>query len=161
MQSVRLLVPRETEFRGGDGFDVFGDGGGGAIDFSAPLVPRRMRLWAESAGRRGHVLDGHLVLRHLDSVDPDGHLTGLHFHDRFLMPGGALAVEVGRYVFGRFLHAVRMYDAYGNTHGAAPVTLDTVINSVPARPRRLTAKSYDPVGDRVTFSFEPSPKLVG
>lgn len=161
MQSVRILIPRKTEYRAGDAFDVFGNGGSGAIDFLNPLTSRKLMLWPESAERRGHLLDGHLTMKHLDGIRPDGHLDGIHLNDRFLMPAGARLVEVGRYVFGRFDHAVRLYDRFGNTHVQTPVTLSTVINSSPSAPERLTAQSHDAGSDQMTFSFEPSLKLVG
>lgn len=160
MQSVRLLVPRRKEYRGGDGFEVFGNGGSGAIDFSKPVTNRRVLLWSEAAGRRGHLLDGHLMLRHLDSVDRDGHLSGIHLNDEHLMPAGVIQVEVGRYVLGRFLHAVRTVDGAGNWSSDTPVTLTTVINSCPDRPGRLVALLHDAEADQLTFSFEASPKLV-
>lgn len=161
MQSVRILVPRRREYRGGDGFEVFGDGGSGTIDFSHPVTGRRVGLWSEAAGRRGHLLDGHLMLRYLDSVDRDGHFSGVHLNDDHLVPAGVVQVEVGRYVLGRFRHAVRMVDAAGNHVDDTPVTLTTVINSHPDRPGRLSAASYDSETDQIAFGFEPSPKLAG
>ena len=161
MQSVRILIPRRTEYRAGDVFDVFGNGGSGAIDFLNPLTSRRLMVWPETADRRGHLLDGHLTNKHLDGIRPDGHLEGIHLNDRFLMPAGALLVEVGRYVFGRFDHAVPLYARFGNPPAPPPRPLSTVSTSRPSAPERLSAQSYDAGNDQVTFSFEPSLKLVG
>jgi hypothetical protein len=159
MQRVEIMVPRRRAYHGDAGFDVFGDGGTGTVDFSAALNDRRVRMWGAEAVLRGHLRDGHLMLRHVDGVDRDGHLAGAHLNDDHLEPAGLVRVQVGRYYFGRFRHAVKVYDGVGNASGATAGEVETVINSWPDEGFDLAASSYSAGSDQMTFSFSPSPQL--
>ena len=154
MQRVRVTVDRMRQYSAGTVFEVFGDLGSDPIDDLHPLTPRPVALWPEAARRGGHLLDGHLALRHLDSVDPDGHLEGAHLRGDHLYPALGVTFDTPGYVFGRFMHAVRMSDGVGNMSAASVVGI--TINSSPTVPGCLTRAGYDPVTDRLTLSFAAS-----
>ena len=154
MQRVRVKVSRLRRYGSDISFDVFGDLGDGSVDFDHALTARRMALWPDGVGPAGHLRDGHLTLRHLDSVAPDGHLEADHLETEHLQPAIGVGFESPLYVFGRFAHAVVMYDRAGNA--SAATTAAITVNSAPSVPQRVTRSGYDPGQDRITFSFEPS-----
>ena len=154
MQRVRVGVSRLRRYDGQTRFEVFGDLGGGTVDFDHPLTPRPVALWPEAAPRAGHLLDAHLVVRHLDSVDPDGHLDGVHLEAEHLWPALLVTYDTPGYVFGRFAHAVKMSDGSGNV--SASSTAAVTINCSPTVPACVTRSGYEPVDDRLTFTFGPS-----
>ncbi len=156
MQAVQIAVPRRRAYTAGDAFDVFGDGGTGTFDFAQPRLDRRVPLWPEAMPGAGHILDGHLTGRHLDAIDPDGHLEGVHLHDDHHWPAAPIVAETCRYMFGAFKHAVRMYDAQGNASADAPAEVTTVINSSPLAPRGFAKDSYDKGAGRMVMAFTPS-----
>ncbi len=156
MQSVWLIVTRRPEYVAGDRFEVYGDGGSGAIDFANALSDRPIPFWREAPPREGHLLDGHLVLQHLDSVQPDRHLSGLHLTDEHLRPAAALVFETRGYHFGAFKHAIKVFDAWGNVSQDEPVEVTTVINSSPRAPADFNRHEYDAQMDQVAFSFAKS-----
>ncbi len=154
MQRVRVTVRRSRSFNADATFEVFGNLGSGTIDFVHPMTPRSVALWPDGAPRRGHLLDAHLVLRHLDSVGPDGHLESGHVQSAHLQPAMDVFYDTPAYVFGRFQHGVVMSDGAGN---ASPPTVAAVtVNSSPTVPQCVTRLGYDGVADQITFSFEPS-----
>lgn len=155
MKRVRFLVPRDVTYSSDVAFELYGDLGSGTVDFTRPLPPGRVRLWPEGAPRTGHLRDGHLMLRHVDSVDVDGHLEGTHLWDGHLQPVLAVVVDSPRYVFGRFRHAIRMFDGAGNTSAQAPVEHVQTINAAPSAPRGLKRVGWDGAGQRLLFSFDP------
>ncbi len=154
MQRVRVQVERIRAYAGDATFEVFGDLGTGVVDFDRPLTPRPVRLWPEAERRAGHVLDGHLVVRHLDAINPDGHVEGEHLGAEHLYPAAVVAYETPGYVFGRFQHAVRMVDGAGNVSPSAFAIV--TVNSAPTVPLGVTRSGYDAVTDQVSFAFVPS-----
>ena len=154
MQRVQVRVDRLRRYDSDVRFEVFGDLGTGVIDFDHPLTPRPVALWPEGAPRRGHVRDGHLTVRHLDSVSPDGHLESTHVDSEHLYPALASLYETPPYVFGRFQHSVKMSDAAGNVSAASTAAI--TVNSAPTVPECVTRLAYDIGQDKLTFSFEPS-----
>ncbi len=161
MQSIRIGVVRERRFCSTDGFHVYGDSGSGVMDWVHPVTPRRELFWPDAAVVAGHLLAGHVMGPHLDSVRPDGHLEGVHLLDECLMPAAAIFCETDPLVFGRFRHAVVTEDAIGNATQAGVTIRERVINSEPAAARDLKPVSYDAGSHRLTFSFVPSERLVG
>ncbi len=159
MQRVRITVTRRREFVAGDTFEVFGDQATGTIDFAAPLLDRRVPLWPEAVPTNGHVQDGHVSGRHLDTVDPDGHLDGLHLIDDHLWPAAPRTAETPEYMFGAFKHSVKTYDALGNVKSDTSPVLTTVINSSPTAPRDFVKDTYDAGNDQMRFSFAASDQL--
>jgi hypothetical protein len=159
MQAVTISVMRLRQYVAGDQFDVFGDGGTGTIDWTTTLLDRRAALWPESMPSDGHLLDGHVSSRHLDAVDPDGHLDGVHLLDEHLWPAAPLAVETPGYMFGVVRHAVKTYDRYDNSRPDLPQPVSTVVNSSPTAPRDMIKGAYDSGNDRMTFEFEASSQL--
>lgn len=154
MQRARIMVNRLRRYSADASFEVFGDLGSGLIDAAHPLTPRPVRLHPEAAPRAGHLSDGHLTLRHLDSVDPDGRFEGVHLFDEHLYPASAVTFDTPPYVFGRFLHEVRMSDGAGNVSAAASRAI--TVNGAPTVPECVTRSGYDAASDRITFSFTPS-----
>jgi len=154
MRRVRIGVERLRRYAADTSFQVYGDYGSGPIDFVHAMTPRAVALWPEAARRAGHVRDGHLSLRHLDSVDPDGHLEGLHVGGEHFYPALEVSYDTPAYVFGRFTHAVRMVDGAGNESGSA--TAAVTINAAPTVPGCVARASYDSLSDQITFSFWPS-----
>jgi hypothetical protein len=139
---------------------VYGDGGSGTIDYDRPLGGGRIAFWPGVALPAGHLCDGHLVLPHLDSVEPNGHLDGLHLTGQHFLPAAGVRCETPEYYHGVFRHAVRTYDESGNSRSDDPAIFLTVVNSSPRGPRRVFLDRYDKQGDRVYISFEPSPDLA-
>jgi hypothetical protein len=154
MQRVRISVERLRSYGGDTVFEVYGNLGTGPIDFFHPLTPRPVALWPQAARRSGHLLDGHVSLRHTDSVDPDGHLEGAHLRGGHLHPALAVTFDTPPYVFGRFEHAVRMVDGAGNE--SEPTIVSVTVNSAPSVPGCPARSGYDPQADRLTFWFCPS-----
>lgn len=159
MQTVAITVPRRRAYVAGDAFDAFGDGGTGTIDFTAPLLDRRVALWPEAAPAQGHLLEGHACGRHLDRVDPDGHLEGVHLFGDHHWPAAPVTAETPPVMFGAFQNAVKTYDALGNVKADTPPTHTTVINSSPTAPRDFAKTTYDSGADVMSFSFTASDEL--
>jgi hypothetical protein len=161
MQTIRIGVVRGRAYHSSDGFHVYGDRGTGVMDWVHPVTPRRELFWPDAAAMAGHLLAGHVMGPHLDSVRPDGHLEGVHLLDECLMPAAAILYESDPLVFGRFRHAVVTEDAIGNATQAGVTIHETVINSEPAAARDLKPVSYDAGSHRLTLAFSPSERLVG
>lgn len=161
MQSVRIGIVRGRAFRSSDGFEIYGDGGTGKMDLDHPVSTRRVLLWPEACPMAGHLLDGHVVARHLDAIRPDGHLEGTHLLDACLYPAAVIGEEVGPYVFGRFRFAVVTQDAAGNRETNEVAINEVVVNCESAPARRLRPTAYEAGSGRMMFAFEPSERLVG
>lgn len=161
MQKIRIAVVRDSQFRSGDGFEVFGDAGGGEVDWVHPVTPRRMLFWDGALAMVPHVLAGHLMGFHLDSMPRDGHLYGTHLMDRQMLPAGTVVFEGGPFVFGRFQHVVVTQDEVGNCGYEGVTVYSKVVNSYPPSARDLRVESYDYPTGVATFSFKPSERLVG
>ena len=154
MRKVTIDILRLRRFSSDTTFAVFGDLGAGAVDLGRPLPPGRQVLWPTAAPRAGHLLDAHLLTRHLESVCPDGHLDTLHLRAEHLYPARPVRFASPGYAFGRFRHAVRMYDGAGNAANAVPL-VDITVNSNPTPPQDCRVESYDPQEDRLTLAFRP------
>ena len=161
MQRVVISVLRRRAYAGGDWFAVYGDGGGGSIDYGRPIGSGAVRFWPGAAGRVGHLLDGHLFLPHFDSVRPDGHLSGLHLLGEHFWPAPAIRFDTPEYYYGVFKHVARTYDALGNCRSDDPVVVQTVVNSSPRSANKALLSGYDKQSDRVTIEFEQSVDLGG
>ena len=153
MVRVRLTMLRLRRYASDTRFEAYGDLGTGQIDYEHPLSPEAVRFWPEAGERNGHLSDAHLALRHVDSIDPDGHLETLHLKAEHLWPAWPMVVGSPSYVFGRFDHAVRLFDGAGNVSSDPPATYATTVNTAPAAPRGLKQVGYDDAFDQVTFSF--------
>ena len=156
MIRVRFTVLRLRRYASDAWLELYGDLGGGELDYAHPLGPGPIRFWPEAGGRGGHLCDAHLSVRHLDAVDPDGHLETAHLESEHLWPAWPIVVESPAYVFGKFDHAIRVYDEAGNVAGDAPLRHVVVVNSAPAIPRGLKHRGSDPATSQVTFSFHGS-----
>ena len=152
MQRVRFVVPRLAVYGSDVAVELYGDLGSGTIDFDHPLPPGRARLWP-GAAHGGHLDGGHVVARHLDAVDADGHFAGAHLVADHLDPVEAIVLESPRYVFGRFRHALRMFDGVGNASGAAPAEFAHTVNAAPRAPGDLRRAGYDALSGVITFGF--------
>src|SRR5687767_11302149 len=104
MQAVRIGVIRGRQFRSSDGFQVYGDGGSGTIDWTHPVSARRQLFWEDAAASGEHLRGGHCVGPHLEAIRPDGHVEGTHLLDAYLYPAAAVVFETDAFVFGRFSH---------------------------------------------------------
>jgi hypothetical protein len=154
-------VVRGRAFCSSDGFEIFGDGGTGKMDWDHPVTARRVLLWPETCPMAGHLLDGHVAARHMDAFQPDGHLEGTHLLDAYLYPAATIDDEVGPCVLGRFRFAIVMQDVAGNRETDGVTINEVVVNSEPEPARRLRPTARDAGSDRMTFAFEPSNRLVG
>ena len=146
-------------YRSGDTFQVYGDGGTGSVDYSRAISDAPVPFWPGAALRAGHLLDGHVVLPHLDSVQPDGHLEGRHGLGEHLWPGRAIVFQTPEYYFGAVRHAVRTYDHVGNCRPEEPLVVETVVNSSPRAPSEARLWGYDEPSGRVIIAFEASPEF--
>ncbi len=156
MVRVRLTVLRLRRYAADTRFEVYGDLGTGEIDYDHALPPGPVRFWPEAGERNGHLRDAHLTVRHLDSIDPDGHLETLHLEAEHLRPAWPMVVESPSYVFGRFDHAVKVFDGAGNASAEPPAQYAVTVNTAPVAPRGLKCAGYDDDADQVTFSFHGS-----
>jgi len=161
MQHIRFTVVRDGRFRSVDGLNIHSDGGTGVMDWAHPVTPRRLLFWEDAGPMPPHLLAGHLMARHLDSVRFEGHLTGTHLLDCQGHPAGTTVFEVGPFVFGRFRHAVVTEDELGNRRLDGVIVRESVINSDPPPPSHFRAEEFDPATGILAFSFTPSEKLVG
>ena len=135
-------------------FEVFGDLGSGTIDYLHPLTPRPVALWPDAGPRAGHLLDGHLTIRHADGVNPDGHVEDEHLRGEHLYPALTVTFDTPGYVFGLFQHAVTLSDGAGN---ASPATSSGItVNAAPTVPEGVARSGYDSMTDRLTLSFRSS-----
>jgi len=159
MQYVTVSVPRRREYAAQDGFDTYGDGGSGSIDYDNPLSGQRVRLWPQSPPRPGHLGEGHLMLGHLGATGADGHLQERFLCGAHLMPAADVLFEAGPYCFGRFQHGVVMRDALGNGDTQDATVVVKTINSAPRRAYGLAVASFDSQTDQADFSFIGSPDV--
>jgi hypothetical protein len=112
-----------------------------------------VRFWPEAARRLGHLRDAHIAVRHLDEVTRDGHLDTVHLEAEHLWPARRVVLESPSYVFGRFAHALRLFDGVGNVSGEPPASVEVLINSAPAVPRGLAFVGHDGATGQLTFTF--------
>ncbi len=161
MQAIRIGVVRGPSYRSTDGFEVFGDGGSGTMDWVHPMTPRRQMFWPDAPAPSAHVAGGHVMATHLDSVQGDGHLEGTHLLDGWLMPAAMMFYETDPWVFGRFRHAVVTADGVGNATTAGVTVQEMVINSEPPPASGFRPASHDAQTGQLTFSFSGSPRLTG
>ena len=156
MVRIRLTILRLRRYASDAWFEVYADLGTGGIDSAHPLPPGPVRFWPGAGARLGHLGDGHLAVRHFDSVDPDGHLETLHLAAEHLWPAWPMVVESPAYVFGRFDHLVKVYDGCGNAAPDSPARLAVTVNSAPPAPRGLRWVADDGAEGRVRFAFHGS-----
>lgn len=159
MEYVLICVPRGREYAHQDGFDVYGDGGSGSMDYDAPLNEDPVALWPESRPRLGHLREGHLMLGHLAAPAGDGHLQDRFLCGQHLRPAAEVIFEAGPYCFGRFQQALVMRDVLGNGDPQSATVLTKTVNSAPRRAYRLYPTAFDADTDRATFSFGGSPDV--
>lgn len=153
MQRITFIVPRHDSLASDLAAELYGDLGAGVIDYDKPLSGGRVRFWPAAVLRGGHLREGHLVAEHLDSLTADGHLSGGHLLNAHLAPGLAIALRSPRYVFGRFQHAIRLFDRAGNA--GAPTEFAQTINAAPPTPQPPRRIGWDPIGRRVQFAIKP------
>ncbi len=159
MESVAIEIPRSRAVRGGDRFEIFGDGRTGVLDISKPLTDRPIAFWDGLPGRRGHLLDGHLSACHLDNVIPDGHLAGRHLYAEHLWPAAPVMFISSPLYFGVFGFSARTVDAAGNASAALSPIVARLVNSSPRFATGLTKSGFDETSGRLTLTFERSPDL--
>ncbi len=159
MESVVIEFQRRRSVRGGDRFEIFGDGGTGVIDQSTPLTDQPPAYWEGLPGRRGHLRDGHLATLHLDNVLPDGHLCGRHLSAEHLWPAALLVFVSRPLYFGLFRFAAKTVDLVGNRSATVSEVVGRVVNSSPRRGSSLQKAGFDEVTRRMSFSFTQSPDL--
>lgn len=155
MQRIRVLVPRLRSDSADTSVEWYGDLGSGAIDFGRPFPPSRKKLWQESPEHVGHVRVGHLMIGHLDTVRVDGHVEGVHLDDAHLEATFALVLDSPRYVFGRFRHALRMFDGAGNATADDAIEFAHTINSCPPVPSGLRRGAWNSATLQLQIEFKP------
>lgn len=161
MQAIRIGVIRSRRHRSTDGFHVYTDHGLGAIDWSHPATPRRLLFWEDVPSAALHLLGGLLATGHLDAIRADGHMQGTHLLDERGYPGATAVYETDPVVFGRFQHAIVTEDAAGNAQVEGVLVHETVINSHPPPAGNFQPATHDPATGQLTFTFRPSPRLIG
>lgn len=159
METVVIEVPRRRSIRGGDAFEVFGDGGTGTIDTQAPLTDRPIGFWEGSPREEGHTKGGHLTGLHLDQVIPDGHLDGVHATAEHLWPAAAVTFVTRPLYFGLFRFAVGIVDQAENRSGQLSAVVSRVVNAAPRPAGELKRGTFDGVTRRMSFTLTPSPDL--
>lgn len=156
MQAVCISVVRGRRHTSADGFQVYGDGGSGTMDWGHALTPRRVVLWEDGPGVAEWMLGGHGCGAHLDGTRADGHLEGTHLLDERGYPGARVAFEAEPVVFGRFRYALVMDDAAGNADTDGAVVHEQVVNSDPPAADGLRPVEWDEASGQMTFAFEGS-----
>lgn len=153
MERMVILIPTGESDTKARGFDVFGDGGSGSIDYTAALNSEPIRVWSGDPPRGGHLREGHLRAGHLGRSGLDGHLTERFLGGRHLRPAADASFETAPYSFGRFQHAVVMRDEAGNASSGSATVVTRSVNSEPGRMTRERLTEYDAGTDRVTVEF--------
>ncbi len=159
MEAIAVEIQRRRAVRGGDRFEVFGDGGTGVMDTATPLTDRPKAYWQGLPDRRGHLLDGCLACFHLDNVVPDGHLAGRHLSAEHLWPAALLHFVSRLLYFGVFQFAVGSVDVFQNRSASVSDVVQRVVNSSPRPASSLAKSGFDEVTRRLTFTCSPSPDL--
>ncbi len=159
MESIRVELARGASTRGDDAFELLWDAGTGTIDTTVALTDRPIGFWEGLPFQRGHLLDGHAIGLHLDSVLPDGHGAGRHLTAEHLRPAGLLSFESLPVYFGRFQFAARQVDRVGNRGTQLSDLATSVVNSSPRPADALVCSGFDETERRASFSFVPSPDL--
>jgi len=159
VEAVVIEVARRRSIRGGDAFEVFGDGGNGVIDDQTPLNDSPIEFWSGLPRSEGHLNDGHLVALHLDHVIPDGHLSGRHLEADHLWPAAAVCFVTRALYFGAFRFAVGLVDRFGHRSGQLSGMVQRVVNSAPRPAASLKRGMFDDVQRRMSFLLSPSPDL--
>jgi hypothetical protein len=155
LQRIRILIARNSEGHSDTAVEWYADLGSGSVDFTRPLPPGRQKLWPESPTHVGHGQVGHLVIGHLDTVHDDGHLECTHVGDGHLEAGYALLLESPRYVFGRFRHALRMFDGAGIATSEEALEYSHTINSSPPVPLGTRRTNWNAATRQLQFAFTP------
>lgn len=155
MQRVRVLVARPLGSSADTSVEWYGDLGTGVVDYGRALPPGRKPLWPEAPRSPGHALTGHLMVGHLSAVQLDGHVEGVHLDDAHLESSSAIVFDSPRYVFGRFVHALRMFDGAGNASAQGGMEIATTINSSPPVPRGLRRGVWNAETSQLGFEFDP------
>ncbi|GJM25996.1 MAG: hypothetical protein DHS20C16_24110 [Phycisphaerae bacterium] len=155
MQRIRILIARDPDAGSDLAVEWYAGLGSGSVDLTRPLPPGRQKLWPESPAYVGHVQVGHLVIGHLDTVYDDGHLECTHVGDGHLEAGYAMVFDSPRYVFGRFRHALRMFDGAGNATGEEALEYIHTINSSPPAPLGIRRSSWNASTSQLQFEFTP------
>ncbi len=155
MQRIRMMVARNPDGASDVSVEWYGDLGTGNVDFGRALPPGRQKLWRECPQRVGHLLEGHLMIGHMDCVQADGHLEVTHVGHGHLEAGYALALESPRYVFGRFRHALRMFDGAGNATGEGELAFGHTVNSSPPVPTGFRRTEWNAATSQLQFAFDP------
>ncbi len=155
MERIHIFVARDPEGPSDVAVEWHADLGNGSVDFSRPLPPGRQKLWPERLKRIGHLFDGHVMIGHLDSTHADGHVEVSHLGDGHLHAGYALVLQSPRYVFGRFRHALRMFDGAGNATDEGAVVTAHTVNASPPIPSRLRRTGWNAASLQLQFAFEP------
>jgi len=159
VETVVIEVPRRRAIRGGDAFEVFGDGGTGTIDAQTPVTDRPIAFWAGLPRRDGHTEGGHLVGLHLDHVITDGHLSGRHIAAEHLWPAAAMTFVTRPLYFGVFGFAVGVVDQAGNRSEQLSAVASRVVNAAPRPAGELKRGTFDGVTQEMSFTLTPSPDL--
>ncbi len=161
MQNIRFEIVPQPLFRGVDGVHIYTDHGTGVVDWLHPATPRRLLFWEDALPMAPHLDTGHLTGHHVDSIRREGHFLGIHLLDQHLRPAATRVFELGPFVFGRFQHVILALDEIGNMRYLEAPVYACSINSDPPPAARLRATAYDEATGTITFSFQPSEKLVG
>jgi len=159
VESAVIEVPRRRSTRGGDAFEVFGDGGTGTIDSQNPLTDRPIGFWEGLPRQEGHTKGGHLAGLHLDHVIPDGHLAGRHLTAQHLWPAALVTFVTRPLYFGVFRFAVGMVDQAGNRSPGLSAVVSRVVNAAPRPAGELKRGTFDGATRRMSFTLTPSPDL--
>ncbi|NOX58647.1 MAG: hypothetical protein GXP29_07285 [Planctomycetes bacterium] len=155
MQRVRMLIPRLRSGSADTSVESYADLGSGTIDYARPLPPGRKQLWQRSAAHVGHVQVGHLMIGHLDTTQEDGHVEGVHLTEGHLEPTAVVVMDSPRYVFGRFRHALRMFDDAGNASAMKAGEVVHTINSSPPVPLGLARSAWNATTRQLLLTFTP------
>jgi len=160
MQRLRIRVIRSPDYHAGDGFHVYGDGGG-VMNWVQPLTDRKVLFWDDAVPMADHLKAGHLTATHLDSIQPDRHLDGTFLLDRHLQPAVPVYWDTNPLVFGRFRFAVVTEDEAGNKQTEDIDIHEQTVNSEPPPPYGLCPQSHDETTNELILSFVPSDRLIG
>lgn len=159
MECIELTVLRRRAFIAGDGFELLGDSGGGSLDLDNTLSVHPIPFWEGRPPHQGHLRHAHVSGGHLDFVEPDGHLSGLHLADDHLLSAAALSWRTRPMYFGMFAFAARAVDRRGNRGALLSPTVTRLVNSSPRPAETLVKSGFDEISRRMSFSFVPSVDL--
>ena len=158
-QPITLQVPIEDDWDAGTRLQVYSNGGSGAIDTAAPLLPRAKDVFPKALSAAGYGNQVYGVGEYGRNL-PDRRANGGYGDQQFgqIDYGDSQPyVEVTCYLpatFGVWKFAVEAIDAEGNVQAGGLEEIERVVSGTEPSPMTdFSLSSYDSETDTFTFAI--------